>query len=163
MKRIIAILTALLMLYGAAAALAEEDSDIEVVLDGETVEFPDQKPVISPEGRTLVPLRGVFEAAGAEVRWNNDSRIASVIYNDTEIMLQIGELMYVMRDVPTNESERKRLPSGVAPAIMNDRTLIPLRDVSELLGFVVEWVDETRTVEITTNKSPMIRTIVIGE
>lgn len=39
------------------------DSDINVSLNGSIIEFADQKPIIQ-DGRTLVPLRGVFDAMG---------------------------------------------------------------------------------------------------
>lgn len=48
---------------------------------------------------------------------------------------------------------------GVKPEIVKDRTLIPLRAVSETLGAVVEWNDEAKTVAVTYNNSTIIVTV----
>ena len=159
MKRIALIIMAAALVFGPATAMPEQNA--EVVLDGQRIVFPDQRPIIIQD-RTLVPLRGVFEAAGAKVSWDGDSEIATVIFNEIELQLQIGQLIFFRKNPDTGEFGGHNLPSGVAPAIINNRTLIPLRDVSELLGFTVEWDDDTKTAIITTSAQISARTIVIG-
>ena len=48
---------------------------------------------------------------------------------------------------------------GVKPEIVKDRTLIPLRAVSETLGAQVEWDEENKTVTVTYNDSTIIVTV----
>lgn len=102
----------------------------------------DQPPVII-EGRTLVPLRAIFEVLGAEVYWNNDTRSVIATRGDTTILLTIGSsILYkngetVYMDVPGQ--------------IINDRTMVPLRAVSESFGSSVYWDNATRTVRIYTD------------
>ena len=37
----------------------------------------------------------------------------------------------------------------VAPVVINDRTLVPVRFISEALGAEVEWLDDIQVVKIT--------------
>ncbi|MCL2122083.1 MAG: stalk domain-containing protein, partial [Clostridiales bacterium] len=83
--------------------------------------------------RTMVPLRFVAEALGAQVGWDAGSRTAAVELNGVNLRIAIGELA----------------PGMDTPAmIVGDRTMIPLRYVSETLGCDVTWRPETRTVAI---------------
>lgn len=113
---------------------------VRVIVDGSPVFF-DQPPAIIG-GRTLIPLRGVFEQMGATVQWNpvNDSVFAT--RGTTQVQLTIGSRIgyvngrQVMLDVP--------------PMIVNGRTLVPLRFISESLGAHVQWLQAARTVYITS-------------
>ncbi len=116
-----------------------EISDIKVVLNGETIEF-DVPPVIY-NGRTLVPLRKIFEALDAEVNWVDEIQTVFAKKGDVEIMVQIGNnLMTVNRDV-------KEL--DVPAQLAESRTLVPVRAISEAFNCLVEWDEATQTVIIT--------------
>ena len=84
--------------------------------------------------RTMVPLRFIAEALGAEVSWDVETRTATVNLDDTTLYVTIGELAPGM-DVPAE--------------IINERTMVPLRYISESLGAVVDWDPDTRTIEIS--------------
>lgn len=116
---------------------------IPVFVDGVQIDF-DQQPIIQDD-RTLVPLRGVFEALGATVYWNNDTRSVTAYKDDTTIELAIGSsTMYV-------NGQPKYL--DVAGQIINDRTMVPLRAISEAFGSIVYWDNDTRTVRVYSDKS----------
>ena len=120
----------------AAASLmapAYADNDIKVFLDGQAIEF-DVAPIIEND-RTLVPLRAIFEAMGAEVEWDEDTRTVISAKGDDLCVFQI-------------DGEAKTL--DVPAMIKDDRTLIPLRAVSEAYGCNVEWDGDTYTVTITS-------------
>ena len=97
----------------------------------------DVYPVIE-ENRTLVPVRGIFEYMDAIVEW--ESGIVKIYSENSEITITIGEEKFYFNghikyfDVPAK--------------IINNRTFIPLRAVSELLGCRVEWNEAERNVEI---------------
>lgn len=102
----------------------------------------DQPPVII-EDRVLVPLRAIFESLDAEVYWNNDTRSVTAIRGDTTILLTIGSsLLYKNGEI---------IYMDVPGQIVNSRTMVPLRAVSESLGSSVYWDNETRTVHIYTD------------
>lgn len=121
----------------SATAFAE---DITVLLDGKAVGF-DVAPIIEND-RTLVPLRAIFEALGAAVEWDAATQTVISQKGDDTCVFQIGnDKMFV-------NGEEKTL--DVAAKIVDDRTLVPLRAVSEAYSCSVEWDGNTKTVTITS-------------
>ena len=113
--------------------------DITVLLNGSAIEF-DVAPIIEND-RTLVPLRAIFEALGAQVEWDGENETVISAKGNSTCILQIGGKMFV-------NGEEKEL--DVPAKIVNDRTLVPLRAVSEAYDCTVDWDGDTRTVTITT-------------
>lgn len=112
--------------------------DVSVYLNNKRMIF-DQKPIIE-NGRTLVPLRSIFEGLGAEVKWDAGKQEITGTTKDKEIILRIGDtLAYV-------NSEEVEL--DVPAKIKNGRTLVPLRFISESLDAYVEWDADTYTIDI---------------
>jgi hypothetical protein len=93
----------------------------------------DTAPVIV-NGRTMVPLRFVAEAMGATVIWNGESRTVSVDLAGKTVSLTSGELAPGL-DVPA--------------LIVNDRTMVPVRYISEALGWGVDWDEGARAIDLT--------------
>jgi hypothetical protein len=85
------------------------------------------------DGRTMVPLRFIAEALGASVGWDGDSQTATVGLGSLTLAVTIGEAAPGM-DVPA--------------MIINDRTMVPLRYISEALGCEVVWNPDTQTIDI---------------
>ncbi len=118
-----------------------ENDPVTVILNGSEVVF--DQPAIIYGDRTLVPLRAIFEALGAEVLWDGDTRTVTAEGNGVKIKLTIGdsymnkngELVYL--DVPA--------------MIINDRTLVPVRVISEAFGCDVSWDGENRRVNIESS------------
>ncbi|MFC5448800.1 stalk domain-containing protein [Paenibacillus aestuarii] len=90
----------------------------------------EQAPTIV-NGNTLVPIRFVTEALGGNVKWNDQERKVTVIRGDKLIDLWI--------DNPDLLVNGDRVTAEVAPKIMNNVTMVPLRLISEKLGFKVGW------------------------
>ncbi len=127
-------------------ALADEDlkstNEIKVFVDGKELSLDVAPSIIS--GRTLVPLRAIFESLGAEVKWNSKTKTVTGIKNDITVELTISS-----KDAFING----RVTSiDVPPLIINGRTLVPTRFVAESLGTDVEWNSKDRLVDITTPK-----------
>jgi hypothetical protein len=121
-------------------------TEVTVFINGKQVEFPDQKAIII-QGRTMVPIRAVFEHPDvqAEVKWNEEERtVTATDRSGKTIIFRIGENNYRVK-AGLNEELKN---SDVAPVIENSRTLLPLRALSESLNFQVDWIDEERKVEI---------------
>lgn len=128
-------LVILLSLFSTAAAYASPN----VILNGTSVFF-DVPPTIE-DGRTLVPLRAIFEAIGADVAWDNNTQTVTASKGGTEINLTIGGQAYkngvlVTLDVPAK--------------LIDGRTMVPLRFISEAFGGEVNWDAATQTIVITT-------------
>ncbi|MGI6605490.1 MAG: copper amine oxidase N-terminal domain-containing protein [Peptococcia bacterium] len=114
-------------------------AEVSVFINGKQVEFPDQKPIII-QGRTMVPLRAIFEHPDvqAEVKWNEEERtVTATDRAGKTIVFRIGENNF---RVITGLIEELKT-SDVAPVIENNRTLLPLRALSEALNFKVDWIE----------------------
>ena len=118
---------------------AEDPSLVKVFVNGERVLF-DQAPIIE-NNRTLVPFRAIFEALGADVEWDAASRTVTAERGDINIELKIGS------DIMLVDGEECTL--DVPAKITGNRTLVPLRAISESLGADVKWDAASRTVTIT--------------
>mgnify|MGYP000855193826 CR=1 FL=1 len=110
-----------------------------VILDGEQLSFADTQPIIK-DGRTLVPLRSIFEAMGATVSWNQDTLTVTAVKGNTKVILPIWSTE------PTINGQVKKL--DVPAKIVNGRTLAPLRFVGEAFGGTVKWDQTSETVRI---------------
>lgn len=92
------------------------------------------------DGRTLVPLRAIFEALGAEVQWDNATRTATGIRGETVVSVQIDNKTAYVNGEPTE--------LDVPAQIINDRTMVPARFVSEAMGCKVTWYQEEKTAAV---------------
>ena len=116
------------------------DNSIKVCIDGKNQTY-DQPPVIIND-RVMVPLRGIFEALGATVSWDDQTQTVTAIKSGTTIQLTIGSAVAYKNGNP--------IQLDVPPQIVNDRTMVPVRFVSEALGCKVDWIDSPQTVNIST-------------
>lgn len=115
---------------------------IYVKLNGEYIDFSKygQNPVIE-NGRTLVPLRSVFEALGASVEWDGATSTVTSVRGNVTVKLTINiATIYVNGEAKTLD---------VAPKILNGRTMVPLRAVVEAFGCQIGWDGTIRTASIT--------------
>lgn len=123
-----------------AASLTVPDETIKIMINNVQLQLQ-VKPVIV-EGRTLVPLRAIFEALGSDLRWNGADQSITATRSDINLWLQIGSNKAIKNG--------SQVLLDVPPMIVSGRTLIPLRFVSESLGAEVHWEEATRSVNITT-------------
>lgn len=144
MKKIIAVITAILCMVSMQVQAFMAGPEIKVNLDGAPMTF-DVAPFIEND-RTLVPLRAIFEAVGAVVEWDNDTRTAIAVREKDGVLTSIA----IQADSKTAfvNSEAKILDTEAK--IVGDRTFVPLRFVVESLGEKVDWDQDTYTVDITT-------------
>ena len=141
-KRIIAIFMALSLSAAPVAALAADD-DIKVMLDGERIAFDVQPQII--DERTMVPLRAIFEALGASVDWDQETQTVTAVKGDTKIALTIGKNVIYVNDKP--------IELDVAPLIIDERTLVPIRAIAEGFGASVNWDQDRYCVIISSDHS----------
>lgn len=108
---------------------------IKVYLDGEAMSF--EVPPFIEQNRTMVPFRAIFEALGAVVQWDAETRTVTAVRDNLEIKLAIDGPAY---------KNGKTISLDVPAKIVSSRTFVPLRFVSEALGGTVVWEDKTVTI-----------------
>ncbi len=132
---VLAVVMVMLLAFGMTGGVYAQD-DIKITIDGTQQSF-DQMPVMVND-RVLVPMRGIFEALGAEVSWDDATQTASGVKDGKTVSLAIGS---------TNATVNGAAVTLDVPAqLVNDRTMVPVRFISESLGAQVDWDDASQTV-----------------
>lgn len=154
MKRLILLAIALICLFACVNVYAADD-EIDIYMFGERI-LCDVPPVIE-EGRTLVPIRAISESGmGAKVNWDGKTKQVKVTKGDFEILLTIGE-----KKVLVNGKETEL---DVPAKLINDRTMVPVRFISETFEYDVDWDNDRRRVIIDEKKPPAyIEDILVKE
>ena len=115
------------------------EDGIKILVNGEKL-ICDQPPVII-DGRTLVPMRAIFEKLGATVSWDAETSTASGEKDGKTVSFVIGESFIGIN--------AEKTAIDVPAQIINSRTMIPARAVAEAFGCKVDWDGNTQTVTIT--------------
>lgn len=121
---------------------------IKLIVDSQDI--TSQSSPILENNRTLVPIRFVAENLGAEVTWDAETRKVFIAQGEKNIELKIGS-----RIVNYNDGSYYQL-SDVVPRIINGRTYVPVRLVSNGLGVKITWEAYSRTVRINSSESSAI-------
>lgn len=119
-------------------AVEPAQDPIMIVLDGTELEFDVPPTMIN--NRIMVPMRVIFEALGAEIKWDEKTKTVTATKDDLIVKTTIGQTKIYVNGVAKE--------MDVAPVIVNNRTLVPVRFVSEALGCYVEWSEKGKTVYI---------------
>lgn len=164
MKRIICFVLCAMMIIScvsvsAQGSLAEGRIEIsfsvgDSIININGVDVEVQTPFIAGEGTTLVPLRVITEAFGAKVEWIAETRSIRLTYREVEVLLQIDNMTAEVND----HSETL----AVAPMLVNDTTMVPLRFISETFGATVGWREEDKRVTVVKEILDMGETVKGG-
>lgn len=104
----------------------------------------DTSPILIDD-RTMVPIRAISEALGADVGWDDATQKVT--------LSRAGRLIELTLDRKTAIVDGMPIELDVAPTLYNDRTLLPLRFVSEQFGQVVEWEEANQRISIYEDTS----------
>jgi hypothetical protein len=147
-KKTIATMVAAMVIFGGigmtsvkAASAPTAQEIIPVIVNGQKVKFPDTEPYVDENGRTMVPVRFVSEMLGADVKWDNETRTAIIKTSDKNIIMTIGS------KTPTVNGQAIELDT--AAAMVEGRTMVPLRFVSEALDSKVTWDKGANAVQVS--------------
>jgi len=115
---------------------------VRIVLEGEPVEL-----TVPPRrigGSYYVPLRGVFEHLGAEVRWIPERNAVYAKKDATTIEMDMASKRTTVNGVV--------VPVDLSPVSVNYVTMVPLRFLAETLGYRVEWREAEHTIAIERSR-----------
>lgn len=118
---------------------------VELVIDQKTLlvdgkeQVLDQAPIVK-NGTTLIPVRFIVDALNGQVEWDGTNRKVTLMKNEHLIEMWIGDKSLII--------DGNRVTSLVAPEIMNQRTMVPLRLIADSFGWKVGWNDKERKVTL---------------
>ena len=137
MNKLIASLLAVSLLAFPVVQVSA-DENISLTVNGEKVET--QVPPTIIDGRTMVPVRDIFEACGAKVNWDVNTKTITGEKGNTTVVMQIdSNMLFINEDVTEMDA---------TPVIIDGRTLAPARYVAESFGGIVDWDAENKVVMI---------------
>jgi hypothetical protein len=138
MKSALLVLLSLALLLGlvACVALADEDACEMIRTDA---------PAIVVNGTTLVPMRAIFEWLGAKVTYTSADKHIEALRKGISVNLWIGKSGYKIRSSDGSQKVGNLLAK---PVVRNERTLVPLRFVSEAMKCKVVYDADAKTVQI---------------
>lgn len=141
MRKFVISTAILMLLFVASASTAFVASEINVTIDGVAIDFEGQPPTIV-DGRTLVPVRGVFEHLGFNIGWSQTRQAAILTDSTRSINITIGYNTFTV--------DRTLYPLDVPAQIIDGRTMLPIRSLLEAVGYDVDWDAATQTVVISS-------------
>ena len=139
-KKLLSATLVFVLVFGVFIPSTLYASDISVTVEGQRVSFADQNPVIV-DGRTLVPVRGVFESLGFDVGWDSITRTVTLTRDGYTVTIVIDNANFTTN----NASHTLDVPAQ----IIGGRTMLPIRLVLESVGYYVGWNEATRAVLVS--------------
>ena len=139
MKKILAGALAAALFCVPASLQVSAHPPVTVLVDGHALTF-DQPPVIQDD-RTLVPMRAIFQALGAQVFWEESSQTVTALAAQDTLQFRIG-------DAGLYKNGQLAYTMAVPAQIINERTLVPVRAIAESFGAAVSWDEPSYTVTI---------------
>lgn len=122
---------------------------INTVFDGSPLDLSQDVPALALGGRTMVPVRTVGEPLGAAVTWIQNTDQVVLSRDEHTVVLTLGA------SVAVSDGEEVPLPDGVPAVLVRcqgvERTMVPIRFVSEQLGAAVDWIQDSYTAAITSH------------
>ncbi|HSN67131.1 MAG TPA: beta-propeller domain-containing protein, partial [Fusibacter sp.] len=124
------------------------DDTIRIEIDGKPLVLE-----VAPQienGRTLVPFKAIFEALGLKIDWVSGERIATAYNADMNVSIKI--------DAAYGNINGELIPLEAPGKIVDGRTLVPLKFISEAFGNEVVWNPDKRLVSIKSGFKPYVYT-----
>lgn len=133
LKRCLALTIAIALVISMVNPISAEDSSIQVQMNGENLLFDVAPQMVN--NRVLVPMRTIFERLGASVEWDAQTRVITATKDETVIKLPLDSRNATI----TKNGIEKIVELDAVPVIIEGRTLVPVRMISESLGIQVGW------------------------
>ena len=126
------------------ATTANKAAAPSVRVNDRLVSFPDTQPYIDGNSRTMIPVRFVGEALGADVSWDDNTQSAVISLDGTTVIVPVsGKTITVTKGGSTST-----VTMDTQAVITDGRTCIPIRFVAEALGAYVGYSNYFNTVDI---------------
>ena len=147
MKKIMALILAFFLVF--SLTVFAENGEITVIVNGSKIESDVPATII--DGRTMLPVRAIFEALGMVVTWDGATQTAIGVGYDYAVSMTIGSPIikfYLATNITAETEADLEITADVPPQIVDGRTLVPVRALAEAIESTVEWDADTKTVTI---------------
>lgn len=149
MKKFAALSLSLMMMITNVFA-----ADVTVKLNNEEVSFAAQQPVIV-EGRTLIPLRSIFESLGYTIEWQADTK--------TAVLKSENAVVTITANADSFDVDGNVIALDTPAQILNGSMMLPLRAIGEASGLSVGWDNETKVVTLESKAAePVNNSVAVG-
>ena len=164
MKKIIILFT-IIMTILVFSTVSFANSNIQIAVNGSSLGVPkvnvlmdgnalkSEVPSFIMGSRTLVPIRFVAESFGAIVDWENSTRTATINHNGNKVDLSIDSNVVLVNGNRVQLDENSTPKLVTFKELKDSRTMVPIRFVSEVLGYIVDWDKNTYTAKISSPAS----------
>lgn len=164
MNRYIAMALLMLIVISVGGKVDASNENVRVYVDQQLLQM--KKDVQVKQGTAYIPMRPVFQALGAGVKWDSASKSISAVKDGHTVEIPVGRHhAYV---------DGKLFTLSTPSFIESQTTFVPLRFVSEALGAAVNWDPEAKLIRImadaqdsllenTMSQSPSIASLWIGD
>lgn len=147
----------LLTLVESIQKIKAMDSEIGILdvdsISGSNIQFKFDTPPVVKEGRTLVPVAALAKGFGLEVSWDPAIKKVTLQKEGKTIELWIDQNVALV--------DGTKVELDVPAEIMNQRTIVPLRFISEALNLEVKWDATTKSIELLeAPATPVVETPV---
>ena len=149
MKRKIALFLTGAMVMSAlpAGVYADDYTQVNLLVEGQAVET--DQPAVIVDSRTMVPVRVIAETLGCEVDWDVETKTVTFTQGSIVATMVVGEKALNV----TNNGVTTAMEIDTPAVIINSRTMVPVRFLTELFGFNVDWDAVTKTVNVTAGET----------
>lgn len=151
-SKIVSAILSISVLVTLCAYQCAADEKVTVELDGKEIAFDVNPQII--DGRTMVPLRKIFEEIGALVKWDGDTQTVSARKSSKTVTFSVGSSELTLDTGKTDGDGNpvtETVELDVPAQIVSDRTLVPVRAISESFGLTAEWDEDNQRVIITSD------------
>ena len=143
LKKALCVLMSTGMLFSGVTVAYGEESNISLQINGS--EISAEVPPTIIDGRTMVPVRAIFEAVGANIDFDAETKTITAKKGETTVNMTVGANAVTVNN--------KEVQLDAPAVIVNGRTLAPARFVAETFGYTVQWDSENKIVKIIGGES----------
>ena len=143
LKKALCVLMSTGMLFSGVTVAYGEESNISLQINGS--EISAEVPPTIIDGRTMVPVRAIFEAVGANIDFDAETKTITAKKGETTVNMTVGANAVTVNN--------KEVQLDAPAVIVNGRTLAPARFVAETFGYTVQWDAENKIVKINGKES----------
>ncbi len=140
MKRLKGAILTILLATTLSSITVFAGTGINLIANGETVQFTDSAPYVDNNGRIMIPVAKVGEIFGVQVVWDVATQTVTVKGKGKDVALQLGS------DVIVINGEKSTMDSK--PVSKNGRTYVPVSAIAKALGVSASWDSKTSTVSL---------------